>query len=211
VTGVICRMTGRVVEVGDESVIIGIDNLCYDVLVPSGAIAGLRDQVGQELTLHTFQYFEGNPAGAHLLPRMVGFLAPADRRLFNLLTRVKGISIRKALRSMSVPAHQLAAAIERGDVLLLTSLPEIGRKTAAQIISDLQGKLRDLLAPSAEPVPAGDLTAAQRIAVGILVSWGDRRADAERWVASAVKSQADLVEPEEIVRVAYRVKNAQGV
>ena len=204
----ICRLTGRVTTVHEDAVVVERDGLGYEVLVPVSAAAALQRLLGTELTFFTIQYLEGSPAGANLIPRLIGFLAETDRDFFNLFTRVKGISIRRGLRAMSLPADQLAAAIEQGNTPLLLSLPEIGKRTAAQIIADLQGKMQHFLAPSAGPLPAGELTEAQRVAVDILVRWGDRRPDAQRWVAAAVQADADaqLTEPEQIVRAAYHAK-----
>jgi holliday junction DNA helicase RuvA len=203
---VICRLTGRVAGVSEDTVVMELGGISYEVLVPASSIPEMQRLAGNELTLFTIQYFEGNPAGANLIPRMVGFLTESDRAFFSLFTKVKGISNRRALRAMSVPAHQLAAAIERGDARLLTTLPEIGKKTAAQIITDLQGKTQRFVAPSATPLPMAEMTDAQRVAVDILVQWGDRRADAQRWVGAAVQADKKLTGPDEIVRAAYRVK-----
>lgn len=202
----ICRLTGRVAALHEEAIVLELNGVSYEVQVPTSALAELHRLVGQELSLFTIQYFEGNPAGSHLIPRLIGFLSETDREFFNQFTRVKGISIRRGLRAMSVPAHQLAAAIEQGDARLLQSLPEIGKKTATQIIAELQGKVIRFLEPSAAPLPVAELTEAQRIAADILVQWGDRRADAERWVAAAVEAEPELTEPDAIVRAAYRAK-----
>lgn len=138
---------------------------------------------------------------------MIGFIAETDRAFFQQFTKVKGISIRKGLRAMAVPAHQLAAAIENGDIATLTSLPEIGKKTATQIVNDLSGKLDRFLIESAAPLPARELTDAQKVALDILVQWGDRRADAQRWITQAVESDPNLTQPEDIVRTAYKLKH----
>jgi Holliday junction DNA helicase RuvA len=181
-------------------------SLSYEVMVSTATAGDLARLVGGEVSLFTVQYFEGNPAGAHLIPRLIGFLSPADREFFTLFTKVKGISNRRALRAMGLPVHQLAAAIERGDVRLLTTLPEIGKKTAAQIVSELQGRVQRFLEPSAAPVPVAEMTDAQRVALEILVQWGDRRADAQRWIAAAVQADPSLAEPDAIVRAAYRAR-----
>lgn len=203
------RLTGRLVAVETESVLVELGGVGYEVLVPLSALPELTRCIGQEQTLHTIQYFEGSPAAAHLVPRLVGFLTEADRGFFSLFTKIKGISIRRGLRAMSVPVPQLAAAIEHGDTRLLTGLPEIGKKTAAQIIAELRGRMGEFIGPSALPPAIADLTAAQRVAAEILVQWGDRRADAERWVAAAVAADPSLTEPDAIVRAAYRVKEGR--
>lgn len=206
----ICRLTGRLLRVAEDAVVLDVGGVGYEVMVPAFIRQDLQPLCGQELTLHTLQYFEGNPAGANLVPRLVGFVAEADRTFFNLFTRVKGISTRRGLRAMCVPPHQIAAAIESGDVRLLTSLPEIGKKTAAQVISELQGQTQAFLAEPSQPVPVRELSAAQHIALDILVQWGDRRADAQHWIAAAVERDPTLTQPDAIVRAAYREKQMAG-
>lgn len=189
-----------------SSVVIERDGLGYEVLVPASAVAELERLMNETVTLHTMEYLEGNPTGTHFIPRLIGLLSEADRDFLQLFTRVKGISTRKALRVMTIPTHQLAAAIEDGDTTLLSSLPEIGKKTAAQIVADLRGKLSAHIGESARTPVAAEMTDSQQVALGILVQWGDRRADAQRWIAAAVAKQPELVEPDEIVRAAYRTK-----
>ncbi len=206
----ICRLTGRLATVGEDAVVLELGGVAYEVLVSTATSAALRPLCGGEVTLFTVHYFEGNPAGAHLVPRLIGFLDEADRAFFHLFTRVKGVSSRRALRAMALPTHQLAAAIDAGDLGLLTSLPDIGRKTAAQIVTELRGRMTPFLRASPTPLPATELTEAQRIALDILVRWGDRRADAQRWLAAAVEADPSLTEPEALVRAAYRIRDARG-
>jgi len=208
---VICRLTGRVTAVSEEALVLEQGGVSYEILVPASAIPELHGRIDQELTVFTILYLEGNPAASHLIPRLIGFLTQADRDFFNIFTKVRGISMRKGLRAMSAPADQLAAAIEQGDVRLLTSLPEIGKKTAEHIISDLRGKLAAFQTPSTAPLPSTRLSDTQRIAVEILVQWGDRRADAEHWVAAAVDANPNLKKPEDIIRAAYAAKESRAV
>ena len=203
----ICRLSGRVIGVNEQTAAIEVGGICYELFVPASSLADLQRLTGEEVTLFTIQYLEGNPTGTNLIPRLIGFLSETDRRFFTKFTTVKGVSIRKGLRAMAVPAHQLAAAIEGGDAHLLTSLPDIGKKTAAQIIAELRGKLMDFVIPSAVPLPTHELTDAQKVALEILVQWGDKRPDAQRWITAAVEADTNLTSPEDIVRAAYRVKH----
>jgi Holliday junction DNA helicase RuvA len=205
----ICRITGRVVAVNASAVVVERDGLWYEVLAPAASMADLQRRIGDDVALHTFEYLEGNLAGSNLLPRLVGFLSQADRDFFNLLTRVKGISIRRALKAMAVATPQIAAAIAHGDERLLTSLPEIGKKTASQIIAELRNEVEAFLSGAAvSGAPTAEFTDAQKVALEILVQWGDRRADAQRWIAVATQAEPGLTEPDAIVRAAYRAKTA---
>lgn len=203
----ICRLSGRVVSADQQAAVIEVGGLCYEVLVPASSLPNLQRLVGNDVTLFTIQYLEGNPTGTNFVPRVIGFLSETDREFFNKFIKVKGVSMRKALRAMAVPAHQLAAAIESGDDRLLTSLPEIGKRTAAQIVTDLRGKLERFLLPSAAPLPMRELTDAQKVALEILIQWGDKRPDAQRWITQAVEAHPNVTTPEDIVRAAYRAKH----
>jgi len=201
----ICRLTGRLGEIGAEAVVIDTGALAYEVLVPRSALAELPRLIGSEVTFFTLEYSEGNPTSGHLIPRLIGFLSATDRDFFSELIKVKGLGVRRALRAMSLPAAQIAAAIENADERSLAALPEIGRRTASQMIAQLRGKLGRFLTAAA-PAPAGELSEAQRLALEILVRWGDRRADAQRWVVAAAAEDPGLRDPETIVRAAYRIK-----
>ena len=210
----ICRLTGRVVDVQENRAVLAVGDVCYEVWVSGAAAVGLA-QGGPEAstTLYTLQIFEGNAAVGSLTPRLYGFRSPAEREFCQLLTRVKGVSLRKALRALAIPVGEFAAAIERGDVKLLTSLPEVGKKSAQQFISDLRDEMPRFM--TGEPVSAAidqpALTEIQRLAIQILVQWGDRPADAQRWVRAAVEQEPTLAEPDAIVAAAYRVKSGAGV
>jgi Holliday junction DNA helicase RuvA len=208
---VICRITGRLLSVTEDAAVVDVGGICREVLVPRSALGDLSRLNGSDVTLFTLEYLDGNPAMGHLVPRIVGFLTEAERGFFNELQKVKGLGVRKALRAMSVPAHQIARAIESGDERSLANLPEIGKRTATQMVAQLRGKLERFLAPAAGPAPVAQMTAAQTVALDILVHWGDRRADAQRWIAAAVEADPELKEPDEIVRAAYRIKNAGAI
>lgn len=207
----IARITGQVLEVADESVIIDVGGIGYEVMAPASSLTELGAHRGQTLTLHTIQILEGNPAVGNLAPRLLGFLTTDEREFFKLFTRVKGISHRRALRAMCLPIAQIAAAIEHGDARPLTALPEVGKKMAAAIIAELQGKMQPFVLAAPRGVPtAAPLSDVQRVAVEILVQWGDRRLDAQRWVSAAVDADPKLDTPDAIVRAAYRVKERVG-
>ncbi len=209
----IVRLTGTVAEVGEESVIVERDGLSREILVPSYAVGELAACRGREVTVHTLEFLEGNATSGSLVPRMVGFLYPEDKLFFTRFVSVKGIGPRKALRALARPAGQVADWIERGDVKLLKTLPGIGARAAEQIVAELRGKMDDLAVGSAatrEPVESR-LRDDQRVALQILLEWGDARPDAERWLERAAQLHPDLSGPDEWVRAAYRVKTgAEG-
>jgi Holliday junction DNA helicase RuvA len=206
----IVRIQGKMTDLGDEAAVIERDGLAYEVMVPAYARAELAADLGDVVSLHTLQYFEGSAAGANLTPRLVGFLHAEDRAFFRLFISAKNIGIRKALKALSMPVGQIAAAIEAGDTKTLTMLPGIGKRMAEQIIAELRGKagshaLALHVADAAAPRPT--FSDVQRDAVEILVAWGDSRNDAERWIARLAQTNPTLDGPDEWVTAVYRMKS----
>jgi Holliday junction DNA helicase RuvA len=205
---VIAAISGTLIRMAGQTAVIDTGGLAYEVLVPANAIGKLECLLGTELTLQTVMLLDGNLASGSVVPRLVGFLNEADRTLFTLLTRVRGISTRKALRAMQAPTNQIAAAIQTGDAKLLASLPELGQKSAKLIIDELRDEVAPLTDRSAPaPTDEPELSDVQRVAVDILTQWGDRRPDAQRWVRAAVRDNPELNQPEDIVKAAYRYRS----
>lgn len=204
----IVRLTGTLIEVTEESVVLDRDGVAREVLVPQFAISELAAYRGQVVTLHTMEFYEGNHASGSLVPRMLGFLHPEDRDFFRRFVAVKGIGPRKALKALGQPVRRIATWIESGDAKALAHLPGIGSRAAELIVASLKGKMDDLALPAAEPKEAktGRLSQAQRDALEVLVAWGDTRGDAERWLERAAQLNPDVQMPDEWVRAAYRVK-----
>ena len=204
----IVRLTGTLIEVNEESIVLDRDGIAREVLVPHFAISELAAYRGQLVTLHTIQFYEGNHSSGHLVPRILGFLHPEDREFFTRFVSVKGIGPRKAMKALAEPVRRIASWIESGDAKALARLPGIGNRAAELVIATLKGKMADLALPGAASAPskAAQLSSAQRDALEVLVAWGDPRGDAERWLERAGQLHPDLKSPDEWVRVAYRIK-----
>ncbi len=204
----IVRLTGTLIDLTEDSVVIDRDGVAREVLVPRFAIGELAAHRGQVVTLHTMEFFEGSHASGHLVPRLLGFMHPEDRSFFSRFVEVKGIGARKALKALGEPVRRIATWIESGDAKALARLPGIGPRAAELIVASLKGKLDDLALPAGEPLEAkaAELSRTQRDALEVLVAWGDTRCDAERWLQRGAQLYPDLQSPDEWVRVAYRIK-----
>ncbi len=205
----IVRIQGKLIDLTDDAAIVDRDGLAYEVMVPAYARSELAADLGDVVSLHTLQYFEGSGAGSNLTPRLVGFLHAEDRAFFRLFISVKNMGIRKALKALSTPAGQIAAAIETGDAAALTKLPGIGKRMAETIVAELKGKARSHALADIMPESATrpSFSADQLDAVEILVAWGDSRNDAERWVARVAQSKEKFAGADEWVTAVYRLKN----
>ena len=206
----IASIDGKLVKLDSRGALVQVGSVGYEVMLPSYCVSALSDKIGAEITLCTTEYYEGTPGGGNLIPRMVGFLTVGERDFFTRFTSVKGIGIKKGLRSLSIPIATIASAIENGDAKVLMSLPGIGKRMAQQIIAELKGKLQSF-AIGAEPSGAASagFKAYQAETLEILIAWGERRNEAMELIEVASKKHPDVKTAEELVPLVYRLK--QGI
>jgi Holliday junction DNA helicase RuvA len=137
----ITRITGQLTRVLDEEVRLQVGPLEYQVLVPEFVRRQVQGQVGQEVTLHTSEYLDGNPMQGRVVPRLIGFFAEAELEFFELFCTVDKVGIRKAMKALVRPIREIADAIQRQDPKWLTTLPGVGAATAEQIVATLRRKV----------------------------------------------------------------------
>ncbi|WP_134700045.1 Holliday junction branch migration protein RuvA [Ammoniphilus sp. YIM 78166] len=77
---------------------------------------------------------------------LYGFGTREQRNLFRKLLDVSGIGPKGALAIIaSATPAQIAAAVQREDLVFLSKFPGIGKKTAGRIVLDLKDKLKDFV------------------------------------------------------------------
>lgn len=155
----ITLIRGILRSVGEEDLILAIDPVEVEVLIPEYTRRQLQQRVGEQVSLHTTFYIEGGQMGARMIPRLVGFHSAIDREFFEIFCSVDGVGARKALRAMTRPVRELARTIQDQDVKLLATYPGIGEAIAERIVAKLRrkvGKFTLIVGPSggASDVPA---------------------------------------------------------
>jgi Holliday junction DNA helicase RuvA len=206
----IAQIEGLLIKLDEESCLIKVGAVCYEVMLASYCIEALTGKVGENITLCTMEYYEGTLGGGNLVPRMVGFLNEGERDFFKKYTSVKVIGIKKGLRSLSLPIESIATAIENGDEKVLLTLPAIGSRMAQQIIAELKGKLQDFARQAQEgsKMEVG-FKPYQVEALEILIAWGEKRSEAIELIELAKRKHPDIITAEALVPLIYRLK--QGV
>jgi Holliday junction DNA helicase RuvA len=202
----IARIQGRVESVSETAAIISVGDISYEVLTPAVDIPHLQRHIGQRISFVTLHYMEGNASFGQLTPRLIGFIRQQDKDFFEQFITVKGIGPRRALRALTQPVDRIAAAINQKDSRFLTSLPEIGKRTAEQVIAELSGKV-DQFAGAAGGVAAPPARSDQQTAaIEAMISLGERAAEAENWVDRACRAAPSLADSASIMKAAYRLK-----
>jgi Holliday junction DNA helicase RuvA len=205
----IARIEGKLVKLDSSSALVQVGSVGYEVMLPGYCVNALADKIGSDIALCTMEYYEGTPGGGNLIPRIVGFLSDGERDFFTKFTSVKGIGMKKALRSLSVPIAAVASAIEGGDDKILMSLDGIGKRMAQQIIAELKGKLGGFTVGVEQAAARSAFKPFQAQALEILIAWGEKRNEAIELVELACKKHPDIKSAEELVPLVYRLK--QGI
>jgi Holliday junction DNA helicase RuvA len=207
----ITKITGKLLHLGEETVTLGIDAFEYEVRIPEFTRRRLQDQLGQQISLHTIDYLEGNPTQGRLTPRLIGFLSEIEREFFELICSVDGVGVKKALRSMVRPVREVATAIEEQDTKLLSSLPGVGAALADRIIAKLRRKVPKfaLLVARNEPIAAD----VERNVVGetfeVLRQLGHTESDARRLLDAALKAKKKYVDVQDLLQAIYQQRHAE--
>src|SRR5260370_19501472 len=149
----ITKITGSVTRVLDEEVRLQVGPLEYQVWIREFVRRQVQNHVGEEITLHTNKYLDGNPMQGKVVPRLLGFIREAELEFFELFCTVDKVGTRKAIKALVRPIKEIADAIQRQDSKWLTTLPGVGAATAEQIVATLRRKVTKF-AMASEPRPA---------------------------------------------------------
>ncbi len=179
----ISGVRGRIVRKVPGAVLVDVHGIILRVLTSQTTIADLPDS-GVEIELATHLYVREDQL------TLFGFTSPEELQLFELLLTVSGIGPKVALGILSAARPEaIHGAIAAEDIVMLSRLPGIGKKTAQRIIFDLRGKLP-------EPVVAGgpSLSGADNEALEALQALGYSAAEARDALAGLESRDGQTVE-----------------
>jgi Holliday junction DNA helicase RuvA len=210
----IASLIGELAHVDEESVNLRVGPILYELLVPAADVNRLKDDVGLEMTFHTWMYFQGDASGGNIEPRLIGFLRREDKKFFEKFITVKGIGPKTALRALNVPVGEIAVAIESKNTRFLMGLSGIGRRTAELIVAELAGKVGAFAAPGAAmPASARQRrwNAEEEAALAFATSpqIGLRLADAEKLLERVKSTDATLATAEQILPEMLKLHSAR--
>ncbi|GAB5513355.1 Holliday junction branch migration protein RuvA [Rhodopirellula baltica] len=203
----IVSIAGKLVQVGEISVIIHAAPFDYEVYVGDYTRRQLQNQIGNEVRLHTLDYIEGNAQGGRLTPRLIGFSTLPERQFFDLFCSVDGVGVKKALRAMVRPVKELAVLIEEQDAKTLSALPGIGPATSEKVIA----KLRRKMPRFALMVAGGEVADAMEVESPIvsdtydaLVTLGHSESDARKLIDETLATGKKFKDTESLLTAIYQ-------
>ncbi|HIZ63992.1 MAG TPA: Holliday junction branch migration protein RuvA [Firmicutes bacterium] len=195
-------LRGKVLSLQQDSVLLDVGGVGYEVICSGAAFANLSGvKKGEEGEVYT--YLQVSEQGIALY----GFADIREKELFLRLTSVQGVGAKMAIAALSAmrPAD-LTEAIYTADVKRLTSVKGLGKKTAERIVLELHGKISaDEILGTSEggmSAPALPKSQADADAVAALMNLGFTRQESTRAVERAKESGA--VSVEEIIGAALK-------
>lgn len=131
----IALLTGKIAGKSPDWVILDVNGVGYRVQIPFSTFFALPED-GAILTLNIHTNVKED--AIHLY----GFLTPLEKQFFQLLITVSGVGPKLAKDILSnIHPDQLASALCRGDIVRLSAIPGIGKKTAERLILELKDKV----------------------------------------------------------------------
>jgi Holliday junction DNA helicase RuvA len=145
------RLTGKVTEEDDGGIVVDVNGVGYEVIVPLGTIGRSKPDAEGRITLFIHTHVREDAL------TLFGFASDGDRVAFRTLIGVSNVGPKTAVAVLSaLPAHELGQAIARKELGKLTSISGVGKKTAERLLLELKDKLPVLEA--AAPRGAGVAT-----------------------------------------------------
>lgn len=192
----IARLSGTLFEKNVQRIIIDVGGVGYDVLVPLSTFYAVGEP-GTPIVLRIHTHVRED---ALLL---YGFATPLEQTLFERLITVSGIGPKLALAVLSgIESGELVAAIRQADIVRLTRIPGVGKKTAERLILELKDRMPQGVAGGVETVVDAPASVRDDV-LSALVNLGYQRHTVEK-TADAVLRRADSQEFELLLREILR-------
>ena len=182
----IALLKGALVEKQPNRLIVDVQGVGYEILVPLSTFYQMPDPGGEVLLrIHT-HVREDTFA-------LYGFVTTLEQQIFERLIAIGGIGPKLALAVLSgIEPRDLVRAVQLGDTARLTSIPGIGKKTSERITLELRDRLTKLAVPAPEAGGAGGSEGDLRgDLLSALLNLGYHRPFAERAVEVALKAAGE--------------------
>jgi holliday junction DNA helicase RuvA len=137
-SSMIGRLRGILVSKQPPWLLVDVGGVGYELEAPMSTIYDLP-ATGKEVTLLTHYAVKEDSVALY------GFLHESERTLFRNLQKVSGIGAKISLAVLSgVSTQDFARLVQAGDIVALTKIPGIGKKTAERMVVELRDRVDGL-------------------------------------------------------------------
>ena len=192
-------LTGRLAQKEPSRLIVDVQGVGYEVQVPLSTFYGLGD-VGTDVSLRIHTHVREDALS------LFGFGAALELDLFERLIGISGVGPRLALAVLSgIEPPDLVRSVSAGDVVRLTRIPGVGKKTAERIVLELKDRLPEMLVGEIDsPDTDNEIPGVRDDVLSALLNLGYQRPRAERAVARVPTDASGAGEFEDVLRQALR-------
>jgi len=190
------QLRGRLAEKRPNQVLVDVGGVGYLVQVPLSTYAALGE-LHAEVTLLIHTHVREDALALY------GFVSAREKHFFEMLLSASGVGPTLALKILSgMSVEELVPAIRGSDLVRLTKIPGVGRKTAERMVVELKDRL-EIVAIEAERPAAASPAGVEADVISALVNLGYDGRTAESAVGEA-KRAAGTANFEKLLRAALQ-------
>ena len=190
----IAHLNGTLLSKEPNLVIVDVGGVGYEVTIPLSTFYELGDERSNaELLIYTHVKEDAL--------QLYGFKTASERKLFVHFISVSGVGPKLGVALLShMKADELIESIKSNNLVKLTQIPGIGRKTAERLVVDLREKMTTLSVahveeqagakPDTAHLPPEDTVRAD--ALSALLNLGYQRSGAEKAIDAALGEGGDI-------------------
>ena len=187
----IASISGKVIQLTKETVIIDINGLGFEVFIPKPLLS--ETEAGDLIYLYTYMLVREDNIS------LFGFSSLEEKQLFLQFLAVGGIGPKLSLSilsSLSIDNIRSAILSEKPDYF--SRVPGIGKKTVQKIIIQMQGKL-----PDSDGLAIRSITDVDDAVVDALITLGYSVVEAQTALQTIPRDTPDDVEAKLRVALQY--------
>lgn len=194
----IALLTGEVLSVGDDHVVLDVNGVGYIAYCGTSTLANLPGK-GEVTRL----FIETQMRDSSIT--LYGFLGEIERDWFRLLQTVQGVGARVALAILStLHPDELGSALAMQDKAAVARTSGVGPKLAQRIVTELKDKAPSTLAVMPSTGGKAASMPATREALSALTNLGYKEAEALRALAKVSADGNDEADTAQLIRAALQ-------
>ncbi len=177
----IARLKGVLSSKSADRLIVDVQGVGYEVLIPFSTYYELGE-AGDSADLLIYTHVREDTLSLY------GFRTEKEKQLFLRLIQISGIGPKLGIAILSgLPVDDLIAAVAAADIVRLSSIPGVGKKTAERIALELKDRISALFPEFQPGTRLGITSSAQRDVISALVNLGYPKHKAETVVSRVLR------------------------
>ena len=176
------RLRGQVLGKSPQEILVDVNGVGYLVHVPLSTYYSVGE-IGSAVDLFIHTHVREDALALY------GFITASEHDLFERLIGVSGVGPRLATNILSgIEARELTAALAASDIVRLTRVPGVGKKTAERLVLELREAMQREAAGDAA---VGPPDARRQDLLAALTHLGYSRPEAERAADRVLREHPD--------------------